>query len=281
MPFISTLTAAEVWRPDANTFAPADAIPEAAILNHSTVSAVIEGDQPVMRVGYVSDADAEYHNEGDSLAETDPELNEIDVITQEIGYYTELTRDQYRKASTPEALASSVARSIIKKADRSFIAETNPTAPAVRPIGGLINYPGLTSQTGVTSLDKLIDLEADVRAAGADPTSWILAPTTWAACRKWKTGGASGAGSNETVLGAGTNDAERRLLSIPVALNAALPAGSGLLVDNREIISAASALEVDTDQSVAFRKVMIAIRGTWRIGYGLPRPARVGKFSLT
>lgn len=280
MPFTSTLTAAEVWRPDANTFAPVDAIPDAAILRHSTVSAKIEGDAPVMRVGYVSDADAQYHNEGDSLAETDPALNEIEVITQEIGYYTEMTRDQFRKASTPEQLAASVARSIIKKADRSFLAEINPTAPAIRPIGGVINYPGLTSQTGVASLDKLIDLEADVRAAGANPTSWILAPTTWAAARKWKTGGTTGAGSNETVLGAGTNDAERRLLSIPVALNAALPAGSGLLVDDREIISAASALEVDTDNSSAFRRVMVAIRGTWRIGYGIPRAVRIGKFTL-
>jgi HK97 family phage major capsid protein len=281
MPFISTLNTPDVWHPDANVFAPADAIADAAILQHSLVSAQILGDQPVMRVGYVSDADAEYHSEGTPLAETDPDLNEIEVITQEIGYYTEMTRDQFRQRSTPEELAASVSRSIIKKADRSFLAETNPTAPAVRPIGGLINYPGLTSQTGVSSLDKLIDLEADVRAAGGDPTSWILAPTTWAALRKLKTGGATGAGSNESVLGAGTSDAEPRLLSIPVVLNAALPAGSGLLVDNQEIISAASTVEVDVDHSAAFRSVMVAVRGTWRIGYGVPRPARVGTFQMS
>lgn len=271
MPFISTLNTPDVWHPDANVFAPADAVPDAAILRHSTVSAQILGDAPTMRIGFVSDADAAYHNEGQDLTETDPDLNEIEVITQEIGYYTEMTRDQFRQRNTPESLSASVSRSIIKKSDRCFLAETNPTAPAVRPIGGLINYPGLTSQTGVANLDKLIDLEADVRAAGGNPTAWVLSPTTWAALRKFKTGGATGAGSNEPLLGAGTSDADRHLLSVPVELNAALPAGSGLLVDNQEVISAVSAVEVDVDHSAAFRSVKVAIRGTFRIGYGVPR----------
>lgn len=274
----TTTTAAQVWRPDANVFAPQDALPDAAILNHSTVSAKIEGDAPSMRVGYISDAAAAYHTEGAALTDTDPSLSEIVVITQEIGFYHEMTRDQYRKTSTPEQLAASVARSITKLADKSFLSEANPTSPAVRPIGGLENYAGLSSQTAVaTNIDKLIDLEATVRAAGANPTAWLLAPDTWAGLRKMKTATGSAIG----ILGAGTEEARPALLSIPVFVNAEMTSKTGLLVDRNEIISAVSDLEVDVDHSAAFKSVKVAIRGTWRIGYGVPRPTRIGKFVLT
>lgn len=275
----TTTTAAQVWRPDANVFAPEDALPDAAILTHSTVSASIEGDAPSMRVGYVSDANAAYHTEGAALTDTDPELDEIVVITQEIGFYHEMSRDQYRKTSTPEQLAASVARSITKLADKSFLSEANPTSPAVRPIGGLENYTGLSSQTAVaTNIDKLIDLEATVRTAGADPTAWVMAPDAWAILRKMKQ---VSTGGNLGLLGSGTEDAKPYLLSIPVFLNSQMTSKTGLLVDKNEIISAVSGLEVDVDHSAAFKSVKVAIRGTWRIGYGVPRPGRIGKFTLT
>jgi len=279
MAFTTTTTAAQVWRPDENVFAPEDVLGDAAILTHSTVSAVIEGDAPSMRVGYVSDANAAYHTEGTALADTDPALSEIVVITQEIGFYHEMTRDQYRKTNTPEQLAASVARSITKLADKSFISEVNPTNPAVRPIGGLENYAGIASQTAVaTNIDKLIDLEASVRSAGAEPTAWIMAPDAWAVLRKMKQ---VASGGNLGLLGSGTEDAKPYLLSIPVFLNAQCSSKTGLLVDKNEIISAVSGVEVDVDGSAAFKSVKIAIRGTWRIGYGVPRPGRVGKFVLT
>ncbi|MBP2450504.1 phage major capsid protein [Mycolicibacterium lutetiense] len=275
----TTTTAAQVWRPDENVFAPQDALPDAAILTHSTVSATIEGDAPSMRVGYVSDAAAAYHNEGADLTVTDPSLSEIEVITQEIGFYHEMTRDQYRKTSTPEQLAASVARSITKLADKSFLSEANPTSPAVRPIGGLENYTGLSTQTAVaTNIDKLVDLESTVHTAGATPTAWVMAPDAWAILRKMKQ---VSSGGNLGLLGAGTSDALPYLLSIPVYVNSQMSSKTGLLVDKNEIISAVSGLEVDVDHSAAFKAVKVAVRGTWRIGYGVPRPDRIGKFVLT
>ena len=274
----TTSLAAEVWRPDVNVFAPTDVLADAAIMEHSTVSAKIEGDAPMVRIGYVTDASAAYHTEGTDLTVTDPALSEIEVLTQELGFYHEVTRDQYRQTQTAGQLAQSVARSITRLADKCFLSEANPTSPAVRPIGGIENYAGLSTQTAVAgSLDKLIDLETACRTAGADPTAWVMAPDAWATIRKMK----KASGSNDGLLGAGTDDTKPLLLSIPVFLNSQVSSKTGLLIDKAEIISSVSMLEVDVDGSAAFKSVKVAIRGTWRIGYGIPRPARIGKFVLS
>ncbi|TXH18673.1 MAG: phage major capsid protein [Mycobacterium sp.] len=274
----TTTTAAQVWRPDANVFAATDVLADAAIMTHSTVSAHLEGDAPVMRVGYVSDASAVYHTEGTAITPTDPALNEIECLTQEIAFLHAMTRDQYRQKNTAEQLAQSVSRSIIKQADKCFLSQPNPVSPAVRPVGGLENYPGITTQTAVSgSLDKLIDLDADVRSAGAEPTAWLMAPDAWALIRKMK----QATGSNVGILGAGTEDSVARLLSVPVFLNSQMSSKTGLLIDKDEVVSTVSGLEVDVSHDTLFSSVQVAIRGTWRIGYGVPRPNRIGKFVLS
>lgn len=274
----TTGTAAQVWRPDANVFAARDVVADAAIMTHSTISAQLLGDEPVMRIGYVTDASAVYHAEGTVITATDPNLAEIVVTTQEIAFLHAMSRDQFRQKNTPEQLALSVGRSITKLADKSFLSEANPVSPAIRPVGGLENYPGLSTQTAVaTSLDKLIDLDAAVRSAGAEPTAWIMAPDAWALIRKMK----QATGSNVGILGAGTEDSVARLLSVPVFLNSQMTSKTGLLIDKREVVSTVSDIEVDVDHSTLFSSVQIAIRGTWRIGYGVPRPGRIGKFTLT
>lgn len=47
-------------RPDIYTFAPTDAVPDALVLQCSTVAVEIDGDEPVMRVAYVDDDNAQF-----------------------------------------------------------------------------------------------------------------------------------------------------------------------------------------------------------------------------
>ena len=56
-------------RPDIYTFAPTDAVPDALVLQCSTVAGEIDGDEPVMRVAYVDDDDAQFTAEGDGIPE--------------------------------------------------------------------------------------------------------------------------------------------------------------------------------------------------------------------
>lgn len=273
----TTVNSAAAWRPDLYTFEPINAVPEAAILLHTNVSGTIEGDQPVLRVAYVSDDDAKFYDEGQTFDEAEPELQEALVYTRKFGQLVKLSREQYRQTGTADELARSVARAMTAKADNALLAQAAPVGPATAPVPGLTNWPGIVDAGEIGfDLDELIDLEAEVRANGADPTAWILAPTTWAYLRKLKT--TETAATN--LLGAGTDNSEPRLLSVPVALNSQMPAYSGLLIDRTQVISAVSALEIATDASRYFDSDSVAVRATWRTGHTVPRPNRIGTFTV-
>lgn len=279
MPTLSTVQSARAWSPDHNMFAPEDTLENALILDHSIVSANIDGDQPSLRVGYVADDEAQFTAEGNEIPESEPALNEVLVYTGKITQLVRLTSEQYRQAGTPDQLAASTARAITKKADQAFLTQAAPTGSNNAPPAGLINIDKITVNDDpiTTNLDPLVDLVAQLEANGSNPTGIILDPLAWAALRKLKTSD----GSHMTLIGAGTNDAQRRLLDVPVTVNPAMKANTGLVVDHNAVISAAGPVRVDTDESVYFTSDGVAIRATWRIGWNLVRPERIGKFSVT
>src|SRR6476659_2279767 len=104
----------------------------------------------------------------------------------------------------------------------------------------------------------------------------MMAPDTWATLKKLKIG----TSYNSTLLGAGTDDAQPMLLSLPVVVNPEMPSKAGVLIDPTAIVSAVSPVMVATDPSVYFSSDSAAIRATWRTGHSVVRPNRVGVFSL-
>lgn len=274
----TTLTSAKAWAPDQGAFNPADAVPEALILTHSTVSGVIEGDAPALRVAYVTDDSASFTAEGTELDEANPGLNEVLVHTAKITQLVRLSNEQYRQAGTAAELSTSVQRAIVKKANQAFLTQTAPTSPAVAPAAGLLNVTGIEDGGAVAgNLDALVDLVAELESNGGTPSGIILDPLAWASLRKFKTG----TGSEVGILGAGTNDAQKMLLDLPVTVTNALSANSGIVIDNTAIVSAVGAVQVATDESVYFTSDGVALRATWRIGWNLVRPNRIGKFTVT
>src|SRR5690348_369097 len=106
MAFTATTTnSAYAWRPDQVAFAPADVVPEALLLQHSTISGTIEGDQPSLRVAYVDDATATFVAEASPIPEAAPALAEVDVFTGKVSQLVRLSNEQYRQAGTAEQLA--------------------------------------------------------------------------------------------------------------------------------------------------------------------------------
>ena len=126
----TTTTATEAWRPDLTAYPPQDVLPDALILNHSTVAGAIEGDTPVVRVPFVTDDAAQVYAEGATFDEADPTLSEALVHTAKFGQLIRISREQYRQPGTDTELARSVARAITTKADALFLAQAAPTAPA-------------------------------------------------------------------------------------------------------------------------------------------------------
>lgn len=275
---ISTLTSSKAWAPDHNVFNPANVVPEALILQHTTVSGVIEGDAPALRVAYVTDDNAQFTVEGAEIPEAEPGLDEVLVHTAKITQLVRLSREQYFQDGSAQELSTSVQRAIIRKADQAFLTQAAPTPPAVAPPTGLINIDNIIEGDAVASnLDPLVDLVAELESNGGTPSGIILDPLAWAALRKLKTG----TGSEVGILGAGINDSEKLLLDLPVTVSNTLTANSGLVVDNTAIASAVGPVNVATDESVYFTSDSVALRATWRIGWSAVRPNRIGAFTVT
>lgn len=273
----TTSNSASPWRPDQHVFDASDVLPDALVLTNTLTVGAIEGDRPVIEVAYAVDDDAAFVAEGAEIGEAEPQLASATIYTAKFAQLVRLTNEQYRQGQTPAELARSVSRALTRKADQALIAQAAPVSPDTAPVAGLLNTAGISTEVVEDgSLDALIDLEATVRAAGANPSAWILAPATWAELRKMKTASAS----NQNLLGAGTDNSEPRLLGIQVKVNPAVPAGSGILIDNSAVLSAVGPVHITTDSSAYFTSDSVGIRATWRTGHTLPRPDRIGKFTI-
>ena len=278
MTVVTTPTTGGAWSPDVQLFAPADAVPNALILECSTVAGSIEGDDPAVRVAYIDDDDAQFTAEGSEIPEAEPQLAEVLVHTAKITQLVRVSTEQYSQESTAKQLSASVARAITRRADLAFVAEPAPTAPAVAPVAGILNVPGIIEGDPVVgNLDALVDLLAEMQNNLAVPSHILVGPKMWAELRKLKVGGD---GINESLLGAGVTDAEPRLLSLPVLVNPALPEGKGLVVDRNAIVSAVGDVKVASSEHQYFTSDSVALRATFRLGHVVVRPDRIGSFTI-
>ncbi len=266
----ATTNSASAWRPDLYTFAPADVVPDALVNQCTTVAGSIEGDAPVVKVAYIDDDAADFVAEGSTIPEAQPDLAEATIHTGKIAQNLRITNEQYRQAGTPAQLAQSVARSITRRADLALLTE---------PVTGLVNTTGIVDGGAVTaSLDALIDLIATLQVNLANPTHIVVGPLGWAELRKLKQ---SATANNVSLLGAGTSDAQQLLLGLPVLVNNAIDDSAGLVIDKAAVVSAVGSVQVATSSDVYFTADSIGYRVTWRLGHTVPRPNRIGKFTVT
>lgn len=274
-PNIKTADAAFGWRPDETAFAPSDIVPEALILKTAAQHAEINGDTPALHVAFVRDAEsATYTAEGGEIADDAPTLDEVLVKTKKLTRLVSLSNEQFSQNGTAASVSDSVARDLVRKADHSYLGDdgtgSNPT--------GLLHAAGLVDGDPVTdNLDALIDLVATLEVNGANPESLVIVldPLSWAALRRFKVGGQ---GINESLLGAGTEDATPRLLGLPILRSRFIPESSGLVIDREAIAAAVGEIKVAQSDDALFAHDSVMLRATWRIGWNLVRPNRVGRF---
>ncbi|WP_204806302.1 phage major capsid protein [Mycobacterium riyadhense] len=271
MSTLTTSTTAYPWRPDETFFAANEVVPQALILQTSTIAGSVDGDQPAVRVAYVNDTEsAGYVAEAAEIPEDDPELAEVVVRTKKISRLVNLSNEQFRQAMTAQQLAESVSRDLVRKADNSYIADVaNPTGllNIVNTVGGTLLF---------TKLDNLVELIAKLEVNGAQPSHIIVDPLGWASIRNMKVA----TDYNQSLLGAGTTDAVPMLLSLPVLRSRFIPAYHGLVVDRNAIVSAIGQVSIATSEHALFAKDSVQLRATWRIGWGVTRPDWIGKFSM-
>lgn len=275
---ITTGFSAGAHSPDVYTHAPGDVVPDALILQASTVAGSVDGDAPSVRVAYVVDDDAQFTAEGAVIPDAAPQLAEAVVHTAKITKLVPVSNEQWLHEQTAGELAQSVARAIVRRADSAFLAEVAPVAPALAPAAGLANMGGLVDGGAIAdNLDALVDLVAELEENLSTPSLIVVSPTTWAALRRLKVGGTD---TNESLLGAGTTDAQPMLLSLPVVRNIAVPAGVGFVVDKSAIVSAVGDVRIANSEHERFSADTVVLRATWRIGHTVMRPERIGRFTV-
>lgn len=273
----TTLTSAKAWSPDVTAIAPRDGVPDALVLQTSTVAGRVEGDDVAVRVMFVDDATAGFVPEGQEISEADPDLSECVVMTGKIAQLIRLSREQFVQPNAQELLAESVRRAVTRAADVAYIAQAAPIGPAVTPPAGLLNVAGIEDGGNIEDdLDGLIDLQATIAGNGGTPSHIVLSPTAWAGVRKFK----QGTGSAASLLGAGTADTVPMLLGVPVLVTSALPANTGMMLDRNAIVSAVGDVLVSVSQDVYFAHDSVGLRATWRIGSSAVHPDRIGKFTV-
>lgn len=273
----TTPNSAAAWRPDQFTFAPSDVVPQALVLQCSTVAGSVEGDAPSVRCAFVVDDQAGFTAEADPIDEAHPQLAEAVVFTGKITQLVRLSREQYQQTGTAEQVSRSVSRAVVRRADTAFLAEPSPS-PALAPAAGVLNWPGIVTGDVVSdSLDSLIDLVATLEDNLAQPTHIVLDPKGWGAFRKLKVGSAY----NQSLLGAGTSDAVERLLSLPVLVNVGMSDYTGLVIDASAIVSAVGPVQIATSEHEYFSADQVLVRACWRIGHSVARPERIGRFLIS
>jgi len=277
----TTVSATEAWRPNVSVHSADDVIPDALVLQTSTVSGAIQGDEPTLRVAYVDDAQADFVAEGEVIPESEPTLAEAVIRTGKVSVLVPLSREQFGQDGTDKRIAASVARAVTTKANWAYLRQpvgVDPeddegnAIPTWHAPQGILTNPGLIVGDNVTtSLDPIVDALAEVEANGATPSHIVTDPHGWAYLRKLKTA----TDTNVSLIGAGVTDALPMLFNLPVIVTPAVPTNSLAVLDSTAIVSAVSQLEVAVSEHAYFNRDSIACRCTWRFGAQLMRPNRI------
>jgi HK97 family phage major capsid protein len=273
-----TTNSAGAWRPDGYAFQPGDVLPDALYLTCTTKAGVIEGDEPVVRVAWIDDALATFVGEGIEIPESQPTLAEVLVASGKVSELVRLSREQFVQEGTAAQLSQSVARAVQRRADLAFVQQVAPTPPALGPSTGLAHIAGIVDGGEIVdNLDVLVDLVAQLQENASTPSQILLSPTAWAAFRKLKVGGVD---TNSSLIGAGTDDAQPRLLGLPVTVSLAVPTLTGFVIDKTAVVSAYGEVQVNTSDHQYFTADSVAVRCTWRVGHNVVRPNRIGMFTI-
>jgi len=273
----TTLTSAGAWSPDLTEVAPEIAVPDALILQTSTVAASIEGDAAVVRVQYVDDATAGFFGEGTIIDTAEPDLSECLVYSGKIAQVIRLSREQFTQPNAANLLSTSVARAVTKAGNLAYVNQVVPTPPALSPPAGLLHVDGIVNGGEIADdLDVLVDMLATLATNGSEPSHILMSPTAWASLRKLKIG----VDFNSTLLGTGATDAQKFLLDLPVIVSPAAPADTGCVIDKNAVVSAVGNVQVAQSEHAFFNSDSIAIRCTWRFGANVVKPERIGKFTV-
>ncbi|KFI68257.1 phage major capsid protein [Bifidobacterium magnum] len=255
---------------------PNDLIPTALINTQTTFGAVIVGDAPAMNIPYVDTPPAsQVVAEGEEIPDGGATMNTLVAHTRKIANIQAFSNEIANMGNNvQEQIVDAMARSLTDKADAFFL-QNNPTNDPNAPTG-LFNTKGTVTADPIdTNLDPIVSAMAKVTINGGKPSSIILSPATWAKLLQLKyTDG------RPMIDPTAANSANPVLYGLPVVLNNQAPANKILINSISEVMSAYGTVVCSSTEDRYFDYDSMAIRQTFRIGWGVIHPNRLAIITL-
>jgi hypothetical protein len=175
------------WRPEVvSSFNASDLVPYSLLPRASTIAGQVEGDQPALRVPYVSaDPTAGLPAEGATISDALPVLDEVVVNTKKIAALVRVGRESVMAGAPISTLFDSFTRTLTRSASTAFLSNAAVSGPST----DLLNLTGVVTATALPSTgnaDPLVDAIATIQGNDGMPTTIISSPSAWAAVRKLK-----------------------------------------------------------------------------------------------
>ncbi|MHC9295627.1 phage major capsid protein [Mycobacterium sp. LTG2003] len=278
MTTVTTTGSPKAWGLDVLGVKPEQVIPEALILQITSKAGFVEGDSPAVRVPAIriDPDDIGFVPEGQNIDEADPELAELVLHTGKIAHLIKVSREQIAQPEALTTILQGQKRALIAKADKAMLQTAAPVAPATYPPAGLLAHAQDAGPVG-TNLDALIDAETLVTSLPGGVATHVLAsPNSYAYVRKLR----KGTGSNENLLGAGTESGPKTVLGLPALITSAMPDNKIAVIDKGQILSAYGDVMVARSDEFYFDSDNVALRATFRFGVGLLDPQAVQVLTL-
>ena len=157
--------------------------------------------------------------------------------------------------------------------DWALLQQPSPVSPATHPPSGLLAH-ATDAGTIAGSPDALIDAVAVIESLPGGVATHIIAnPGAYAMLRQFKK---DSTGSNESLLGAGTEAGPKTLLSLPVLTTSAMPTDKVLVLDKKAGAQRVRRVQVRTIRRLLLRvgQRRLAQRSDSELALSMPTPCR-------
>lgn len=230
----------------------------------------------------VNDGGASWVAEGQPIPLSAPTFAETVVVPTKVAKLVPVSSEAAAD-TTPAAaqvVGDAVSRALADAVDEAFVGppSANPNAP-----GGLGSLGGsaatLYAGAEFGNLDVFAEAAAAVEQTGTEVTAWIASPADALALAKLK----SATGSAVPLLAPTPGQASRRTVEgVPILVSRFVPSGVIYGVpSSRVFVVIRQDAEIVTDSSYYFDSDQLAVRGTLRVGFGLPQPGAVVRILRT
>jgi HK97 family phage major capsid protein len=201
---------------------------------------------------------------------TDPTTSELVVTPKKVAGRTQISNEAAQDSNPAVAnlTGQALGRSIAKKVDAAFFANTTTNGPSGLLSAAGVNVVDTGAISALTNVDVFHDAKAAALADGANVSVWLMAPDVALQLSKAKEGTGSNKGLFDSVADGVT------LAGVPVLVSTDVPAGNAWGIDSSQcLIVQRTGTTVVTSTDAAFAEDAVQVRATARVGFGFANPA--------